>query len=470
MEFKSRKVLDISNDGFSETTKFTVLHCTNFSGNNNKFYCIEIQKNPKTGCYRLFSHYGRLGYTNIYDVREEENGKCVTDASTIEQEFDRIIKKKIKGKTIKEEDGSTHHEKYEQVDVFSPTVGSENIRGKSSKTVEVKLAKKDIVSLPSYSHPEVSRVLKQIIDENIHNISSMTSLKLTSNGFETPLGPVTKEHVLKSREPLNILKSLIINEKLDPDNKLVIESNNKFFSLIPHSLGHKIKQDDWILDEKKLFEEFELLDNLESAVQMGSALKNVSQQKNALGSDIELVEDDRKIKTITQYVETSKAQNHRGLDVWKYKVKTIFKIRIPHERTKFDDVSSKYGNIKELFHGSRNCNILSIVKNGLMIPPYNAAGVTGRLFGNAVYGANNSSKSLNYSIGWWARSKNKNDNAFLFLAMFAMGKEYITKTQIQKPPSGYDSVWAQQGVSVKNDEFMVYKPEQTSITYLIEMV
>jgi len=463
---KASKVSSYSNNGFTETTKHKVAFCSNVCGNNNKFYSIEIQKNS-SGEFRVFTHYGRLGKTDTYESREIYENKPITDQSLVEKEFDTILNSKLKGKKIKDDDGQERIEKYELVDVFAPTVGSENVRGKSVKTVEVKLAKKDVVS--SYSHPEVSRIIKQVIDENIHNVSSLTSLKLTSNGFETPLGPVTKEHVQKAREPLEILKNLLVDDKLNPELTSVKENNNKYFSLIPHPFGHKITRDDWILSVEKLSDEFEMLDNLESAVSMGAALNNSAQQKSALGTDIDLLEDKYELDRIENYINNSKASNHRNLDVWKYNVKNIFKMQIPSERQKFEKVSKKYGNVKELFHGSRNCNILSIIKNGLIIPPCNAAGVTGRLFGNAIYGANNSSKSLNYSTGWWAKSKNRHNNAFLFLVMFAMGKEYVTKTQVSKPPSGYDSVWAQRGGSVQNDEFMVYKPEQTSISYLIEM-
>jgi poly [ADP-ribose] polymerase len=467
MNFKSRKVLDYSNNGYSETIKFKTLHCTNFSGNNNKFYCLEIQKDPKTNYYRLFSHYGRLGYTNIFDVREEENRNPITNLSIIENEFESILKKKLKGKKIKEEDGTERIEKYEVVDVFAPTVGSENVRGKSVKSIEIKLTKKDVAS--SFSHPEVSRIIKQIIDENIHNISSMTSLKLTSNGFETPLGPVTKEHVQKAREPLDILKSLLVDEKLNPDLKSVRENNNKYFSLIPHPFGHKIVQDDWILDTQKLLDEFEMLDNLESAVQMGSALQNSSQQKSALGSDIDLVEDKKEFDRIEHYIVSSKASNHKNTDVWSWKPKRIFKIRIPDERARFLSTKKQYGNEKELFHGSKNCNILSILKSGLVVPPVNSGHVTGRMFGNGLYFADNSTKSLNYSTGFWGGNRNKFSNSFLFLADVCMGKPLIANSSTSHIPKGYDSIHAKKGSSLYNDEYIVFKLNQATLTYLVEM-
>jgi len=463
---KSRKVDSHSNDGFIETTKHKVLHCGNVEGNNNKFYSLEIQKNP-AGEYRIFTHYGRLGKTAVFEVRDEYNGQSITDVTIIEQEFETILNSKLRGKK-KDGDLGDRVEKYELVDVFAPTVGSENVRGKSIKQVEIKLSKKEVTS--TYSNPEVARILKQVIDENIHNISSMTSLKLTSNGFETPLGPVTKEHVQRAREPLNALKSLLVNSKLNPDLKTVRENNTKYFSLIPHPFGHKILQSDWILDDQKLFDEFEMLDNLESAVGMGSALQNATQQKSALGTDIELVEDGNSIRRIEQYIISSKASNHMHTDVWSWRPKRVFKIKIPDERSRFEKSPIK-GNSKELFHGSKNCNILSILKSGLLIPPVNAGHVTGRMFGDGAYFANNSTKSLNYSTGFWGGSGNRHPNSFLFLADVCMGKTYVAYDSLSSgAPRGYDSIHAQaQRGRLYNDEFIVFKLHQATLTYLIEM-
>jgi poly [ADP-ribose] polymerase len=463
---KSRKVSSYLNDGFTKTIKHKVLFCGNPEGNNNKLYSIEIQENPQ-GEFRLFTHYGRLGKTDTYEVRDEYLGRSL-DQTIAKQEFETILKSKLKGKK-KAGDLGDRIEKYEIVDVFAPTVGSENVRGKSVKTVVSPITKKDVVS--SYSNPLVSKIIQQVVEENVHNISSLTSLKLTSNGFETPLGPVTKEHVQKARGPLEVLKKLLIGRNINPDLQIVRDNNAKYFSMIPHAFGHKITQDDWILTDVKLSDEFELLDNLESAIQMGTALKNAAQQKSALGTEIEVLSDKTEINRIIQYITTSKASNHQRSDVWGWKPKNIFKIRIPDERSRYEKSEHQFGNKHELFHGSKNSNILSILKGGLIIPPVSAGFVTGRMFGDGLYFANNSTKSLNYSTGFWGGRTNKFSNSFLFLANVNMGKTYIaTSTRSGKAPSGYDSVHAKRGNSgLYNEEFIVFKLQQATLTYLVEM-
>lgn len=470
MSIKSKKATgpdDIGN--FTETIKFQVLMCSNVEGNNNKFYCLELQKNSD-GEYQLFSHYGRLLSSNVYEVRNEEDGEPL-DLHAAEKEFEAIVKKKERGKTVKDKDGAKRRENYEKVETVKPTVGSINICNKTQDSVQVKTtggSKKPKIDSSSFDK-ESQRIVHQIIDENIHNITSLTALKLTSNGFETPLGPVTKEHVERARQPLDTLKSLLRRGQLDASDQRVKSCNTKFFSLIPRRFGSKITEADWILDDKKLIEEYDLLDNLSSAVQMGSALKNQSSQMNALGSDIELLKDRKEWERVLRYVEKSRAHNHRN--IWNYRIKNIFKIRIPAERKKFEDQGLKIGNVKELFHGSRNCNILSIMKNGLIIPPCNSPGVTGRMFGDGLYAAHNSTKALNYSIGYWSGTRNKYPNTFLFVTKFAMGKEkVVTDSLYGGAPRGYDSVHAKKGYSLYNDEYIVYKLNQATLTYLIELM
>jgi len=477
--FKERKVkpgdadFDPQTSGFSETKKFKVLFCGNVEGNNNKFYCIELQFNSKKNQYRLFSHYGRLGLSEVFGVRDFDhitNGP-VTDISIVEKEFDTIVKDKLRGKTIKDDRGlgEKRRENYEEVSTFSPKVGSANIRDKSAP-ITVKSAPIDTSTIKSQ---KVVKIINQVVDENIHNITSLTTLTLTSNGFETPLGPITKDQVKKAEVALNTLKSFLSRSKIDAGIQDVRAANNLYYSLVPHQFGRKIQESDWILDDQKLMQEYDLLEQLESAVQMGAALnQSATQRLNAIGVELEELTDAKEYQRLKTFVDNSKAPNHRNLDVSRWNVKDIFTVKIPQERSRFKSTESKYGNVRELFHGSKNCNILSIMKNGLIIPPCNCPTFSGRAFGDGIYGACHSTKSLNYSTGWWSGSGNKYKNAFLFITNFAMGKTHIVHNSLNRVPSGFDSVWAKSGNGgyLQNDEFIVYNTNQSTITHLIEMV
>lgn len=460
-KFKVTKVKTTETGDFSETIKFEVLHCATVDGNNNKFYCMELQKNSNDE-YRLFTHYGRLGKTNVYECRETyTDGSKITNLYDIESEMDSILKKK---KRPKKKSGVV--EQYSKVETVAPTIGSDNIRNQQQIT-EVKGPTANL-DTSAYVEPNVARIMDQFIRDNIHNITSKTSLTLTDNGFETPLGPVTIEHIAKAKIPLDELNKLVKKDVIK-DTEEAIELNNRFFSLIPHSFGSRIHKNDWILTSEKLLEEFELLEQLETAVNMGSSMKNNQNRMEALGTDLELVTDDDIISFYNDKFESSRANNHGNLRNWKFK--RMYKVRIPKEREAYEKTKDKYGTVRELFHGSQSCNLLSILKNGLIVPPVNASHCTGRMFGNGVYAAHNSTKALNYATGFWNSSgRNSKANAFLFIVDFAMGKEYECHSpQYNGAPSGYDSVHAIAGRSLYNDEYIVYKLEQQTIKYLIEL-
>jgi len=459
VKFKEVKQNDTSRNGFNETTAYKVLHCGNVEGNNNKFYCIELQHKKSSGEYRLFTHYGRLLTSQVFGVRGPG------DKHELEVEMGRIVKKKLTGKKIKE-NGETRVEKYEEIDTVAPTIGSENIRGKTIQTKSVKG-----VDTSDIKNKKIIRIIDQVVEENVHNIQNLTTLKLTVNGFETPLGPVTKPHVQKARNALDIMNALLVNDVLDKMEEAVRSANNKYYSLIPHQFGRKITEDDWILTSEKLVEEYDLLEQLESAVTMGAALKQGASKKlSALGIEIEELPKGAEYRRIEEKVYSTRGTNHTHMNVYNYGVKNIFTMKIPNERQTFEKIVKQLGNKKELFHGSRNCNILSIMKNGFMIPPCNAPHVTGRMFGAGVYAAKHSTKALNYSTGWWKNSDNRYDNCFMFLVNFAMGKIYETQTQLYSGvPSGYNSIWAKPGRSLQNDEFIIKQVNQSTITHLVEM-
>lgn len=460
-KFTVRKVTSNANDGFNQTIAYYVMHQANVDTNHNKYYLIELQKNPQ-GRFRIFTHYGRLGITNIYEVRDEADGRPITDEATVREEFEDIHKKKLRGKTNKE---TGEREAYVDVDVVSPSIGSENIRGKAEKVVTVKTAIDT-----THSDPRITKLLDQLVQENIHNITSSTNIKFTASGYATELGPVTPQHVAKARVALQSVNSLIKANGADADDPDVKKANSAYFSLIPKAFSMRISAEDMILTSDAVLREFDILDQLETGVKMGAAMTgSTSQRLNALGMEIDWLDDVDEVKRIKGYVRGSKAGNHRGTDVWDYDVAAIYRIKLPTERARYEAAVKRFGNVQEVFHGSANANLLSILKGGLIIPPSTAGHVTGRLNGPALYGAIQSTKSLNYSIGFWGGKRSSFKNSFLFLADFAMGRTFETTSSTPNgAPRGYDSVWAKPGY-LHNHELMVYKLEQCTLKYLVEM-
>ena len=135
-------------------------------------------------------------------------------------------------------------------------------------------------------------------------------------------------------------------------------------------------------------------------------------------------------------------------------------------------------HVRHFFHGSRNQNWLNILSTGLMVRPAGAIH-TGSMFGDGIYFADKAQKSIGYSSlrgSHWTRG---NDNVG-YLAMFAVhtGKwkkilhhdsscYKLSKSVLKR--EGYDSVFAQGGADLRNNEYIVYDGAQCTISHLIEI-
>lgn len=149
---------------------------------------------------------------------------------------------------------------------------------------------------------------------------------------------------------------------------------------------------------------------------------------------------------------------------------------------KYDDFV-KENNItdtKLLFHGSRNENWWSIINSGLMLKPTNAV-ITGKMFGYGIYYAPKARKSLGYtslSGSYWARGNS--NSGFMALMDVAYGKPYdvysfdskyynFNYDSLRRTCPGANCLHAHEGSMLRNDEIIVYKEEQCTIHYLIEL-
>ena len=80
---------------------------------------------------------------------------------------------------------------------------------------------------------------------------------------------------------------------------------------------------------------------------------------------------------------------------------------------------SQWPNCKTVlfFHGSKNENFWSILKNGLLLNP--KASITGKMLGNGIYMAPNAIKSLNYTSLQGTRWAHGNSKVG-YMAIFAV--------------------------------------------------
>jgi len=419
---------------------------SNVQNNNNKFWYAELYDDGT-----FITRWGRVGETpnitekhfSVYGAETEFNKKCK--------------EKEKKGYTLLPTLDAPNATTATSV---SSTIGN-------AKLAEV--AKKQI----EYSNPFVEKLIARLTTANVHSIMGATKMTYnsTSGLFSTPCGVVTQGVVDEARSLLTTIGGYIQNNNKNGGFQKAFED---YLMRIPQDIGRvKLKPELVFPDINSVQSQNQILDALEVSIQ---SVLNTPVQKDEKTEDdtpklfdvkLELVEDGKIFDRISRkFNETM----HRGHASSHLKPKQIYSVSIKTMVDIFERKGKPMGNINEYWHGTRISNCLSILKQGLIIPPARAGFVTGRMFSDGAYFSDQSTKSLNYSFGYWD-GKAKDNNPFMFLADVAMGKTYIPKGTYDGPfpKPGYDSVSALANKSgVMNNEFIVYNIAQCNLTYLIE--
>lgn len=336
----------------------------------------------------------------------------------------------------------------------------------------------------AYSDNESKELIKRIASANIHNIVGNTNITYDEKDglFKTPLGIVKKNAVLKAMELLDKIKTILDKNAISvKDEERLDYLNTEYFYLIPNKVKNA-REKRFLIYSKENWKKQKhvctsLLDTLELLEELKSGKKELKEEaeKNDLPKvfdvNIEHIKDKTTLDEIINMYEKSKNDMH-GKRVKNSKVLNIYRISLSSQQKAFDKAEKEIGNVHLLWHGTRVANALSIMSKGLLMPKSSPGQKIGAMFGDGLYFANQSSKSLQYCDGlFWASGTNSKDKIYMFLASVAVGKSQVpTGMTRKKPASGYNSYWAKAGKSgVRNDEIIVFKPEQVRLDYLLEI-
>jgi poly [ADP-ribose] polymerase len=446
-------------DAKYDVLRSVTLQMTDFEGGNNKFYQMELHKDGQ-GRFRIYSAYGRTGKT---PVKEE---RVPTSEGQATSEFDKIQKSKEKKGYRKVDMVATSH---------GSEIGNQQILSQDFKKDKVQAANVVAANLRKLD-ASISSLVERLYTEAGQACKSQLNGSLQSTATN-PLGTLSLTQLNEGKAILAEINKLLSSKKslIDSIEPEVIDLSNKFYSAIPQEIPLRPKGDDarkeWmrrfalnnakILDEKN-----DLIDLLGDVKGMmaGFATSDIAAKYDQLNCDIELVTPDE-FKKIKDFLEGTQSRHHN----WKLTAKRIWKVSSKGQkgyRKYMDDI----GNITPLFHGSRASNIMGICKKGLLLRPPGAY-VTGSMFGNGLYFADQSTKSSQYATARFGGSAGYGDTYFMFVADVALGKikKYEdAQTYLQKAPHGYDSVQGEKGRSLIHNEFIVYDVRQDELRYLIE--
>jgi len=325
--------------------------------------------------------------------------------------------------------------------------------------------------------PKEKSGYKEIDNPNIANIvrrlQEMAHAAIEAN-YTISSNKVTQSMVDEAQEIINGLISI----------QTVSEFNQeltRLFTTIPRRMGSVSNHIAKSADEfgKIIHREQELLDVMAGQVvekkifvdnDDGGETKSEHTILETLGLEFEECDSDD-IATIKVALGSCSDMLYRAWRVKNLKTQERFE-----KYVKENDIK----DIRLLFHGSRNENWWSIIQNGLLLRPTNAI-INGKMFGYGIYYAPKARKSLGYtsiSGSYWARGKS--NSGFMALMNVAYGKSYnvysfdgkfyrLNYSELQKLCPGANCLHAHAGSMLRNDEIIVYKEEQCTIKYLVEL-
>lgn len=424
--------------------KSVMMIMTSVDGNNNKFWKAEIHDDNS---FHAFN--GRVGTNG-----QTQKPKYFGSAELAERELNKKKREKLR-KNYVEFDGI-----------------SENSTSDLSKN-KIALQQTAMEQIRTKSDPKIIRELvSNLVKKNIHSILKRTDLEYDDDTglFKTPLGFVTRDSIDKARKLISDIYPFIKSK--DFDDRDVKTMLSEYLMLIPQKVGSKLSVENVLPNTDSVKSQNSILDDLQSSIEQVEAgalkkedAKEIDIEKNTFNAELSLVSDKAVIADINDFYKKTVKRNH---ECHRLKIRRIFEVSIDSMTEGYKE-GRKVGNVRRLWHGTRIGNVLSILKSGMIIPPTNVGHVTGRMFGNGLYFSDISTKSLNYSYGYWDGGTRDN-TCMMFLCDVAMGKEYHpTRYSSGLPKKGFDSTFALGGkAGIVNNEMIIYNLAQSIPRYLVE--
>lgn len=312
----------------------------------------------------------------------------------------------------------------------------------------------------------------KVIAEIVQRLQDMAKQKIQAN-YKVSSQQVTQAMV---DEAQNVIDELMNKTTVEEFNNTLL----RLFTVIPRKMGNV---NDYIARDTNSFarilkDEQDLLDVMRGQVVTHLAEEEPDKEVESKGETIldamglvfeETTDED--VKMIKDLLGDCKDKFYRA-----WRVKNV------RTQKRFDDFvkKEKISKTKLLWHGSRNENWWSIINTGLVLRPTNAV-ITGKMFGYGIYYAPKARKSLGYtslSGSYWA--KGSANSAFMAVMDVAYGKPYDVHSfdskyydfnydKLQRACPGTNCLHAHAGSMLRNDEIIVYKEEQCTIKYLVEL-
>ncbi len=336
--------------------------------------------------------------------------------------------------------------------------------GRWDSIYESKLQKGYIDNSYLYS-PTVTERHKEITDNDVRSFwrdIENYSKKILENNYSVSYDKVTPKMI---EDASFILRNM-------PSQPSVFHINRELltlFQVIPRKMK---KVEDYLLKDMSelpilLEREWDLLDVMKGRItdkqNVGQETENVLE---SLGLDISLVTAPQCLQQI------KKKMGEESVD----KFARAFRVRNKKTDERFyqymKDNAYSEKDIHYLYHGSRNENWYGLLTKGPLLRPEGVI-ITGKAFGNGIYFAPRAKKSIGYSSlrgSYWTGGTQNKGYLAVYKVLFKDQKDvdasYPYNLQNIKP---HDAVYAHKGKVLKNDEVIIFREQQATLQYIIEL-
>jgi poly [ADP-ribose] polymerase len=468
--------------------------CVDSDANSNKFYAVELQKSNADSKYAVYVRYGRVGGSAT--EKEYHPGTAFTSEYEARAEYQDRIKDKMGAPTCsacrnKDVPGTMsctkcsrkynfqdYTKKYVPVDLAQAKVGSATGNSRID-TAKVASTAQIVVSAPVAvdSRPtmdvRIARFLDHIYVEAGRAVSQSLNTGALRASAENPLGTLSTAQIDSGIDIIDQIRGHIVAGSLDLPYLMKMTAG--WYSTIPQNVGLRPAWDHLRIDTlDKVNRAIDLMDLLKDVKGVQDTYRATSgswDKYDAVGADIVALERGTDEYDRIERMSLTVSPAHQR-QYGRASVRGVYKIRVGAHKpaTWFDP--RNLGNHEEMFHGSRNANMVGIMSKGLLLRPPGAI-ITGSMFGNGVYASPNdcASKSMQYADGAWSGS-NQSRNFYLFVMKVAQGrvmKYYDAQPHLVKAPTGYDSVRGVKGRSLIHDEHIIYDLQQHRLDYVVDI-
>ena len=370
------------------------LNQTNASGNNNKFYRIQLLVSNSGGNYYTWTRWGRVGAAG--DSQLLGNGHLGSAMAEFGSKF-----KDKSGNTWANrlEPTSTDRKKpfytfierqYEQDSGDSgddeDTMVAPKAKAESSRSIS------PVKRVQSQLPEPVQRLMQLIFNQQLFEDTMLT---LEYDADKLPLGVLSKLTILRGYQALKELSTLLQTPANGDWHPRIEQQSNMFYTLIPHNFGRR--RPPVIDNNEKLRREIALLESLsemevankimkDTGIKEGDAIHALDKQFAGLGLQemTPLEETTLEYKHLADYLVKSHGSTHG----FQLKIEDVFRIERDGEAQRFKQElispDLKGTDRRLLWHGSRCTNYGGILSQGLRIAPPEAP-VNGYAFGKGVY-------------------------------------------------------------------------------------